>query len=412
MKMSGSRFLWIAASLWALTAVAGVVLGGDWPQFFGPHRDGASEEIIALKWPAGAPKVRWHEAAGQGFSGPVIVGGKVILFTREGDQEVLKCRDAATGKAIWQQDLPTAYVDDFGFDEGPRATPLVVDGRVYALGAAGMIRCVTLADGKLVWKSDAAAAFSAGKGFFGFASSPVALKGAIVFQVGGDGATLAAFEPATGKVLWKTGSHEAGYASPAVLISDGKERVISFDREGLSVIDGQSGSELYQFHWRSRMGPSVNAASPVLDGGRVFLTASYGTGAVLLEPKKDGYEKVWSDGECLAAHFTTPVLVDGNLYGYHGRQEQGQELRCVELNTGKVRWSDSGFGTGSVIRCGKTLVLLKESGELVLAEASPESFKPLTQAQVAGSGVRALPALADGCLYLRDKRQLYCLEMR
>ncbi|HTI69626.1 MAG TPA: PQQ-binding-like beta-propeller repeat protein [Candidatus Limnocylindria bacterium] len=392
----------VARSAWA----------GDWPQFFGPHRDGSTEESLAVEWPGGSPKTRWHEAVGQGFSGPVVRGGKVILFTREGDQEVLKCRDTTTGKTVWQQALPTSYTDDFGFDEGPRATPLIVGDCVYAMGAAGHIRCVSFADGKLQWQKDAAKEFSAGKGYFGFACSPVSVTNAVVFQVGGEAATLVALEPATGKLLWKSGSHEAGYASPRVVVKEGRERLLSFDREGLSVIEGRTGVELFQFHWRARMAASVNAASPVLDGERVFLTASYGTGAVLLKPVKDTYEAVWSDQEGLSAHFTTPVLYQGHLYGYHGRQEQGQELRCIDLETGKVRWSEPQFGTGSVIRSGSLLVLVKESGELVLAKADPAGLRPLAQSQIVGSGVRALPALSDGCLYVRDKRQLHCIELK
>ena len=395
-----------------LLAVECTTRATDWPQFLGPTRDGVSDESVAVQWSGGAPKVRWHEMVGQGFSAPVVVGDKVILFTRDGNEEVLICRDAATGKSMWKQSLPTTYTDDFGFDEGPRSTPLVVNGRVYVMGAAGVIRCVDLADGTLKWKNDAATSFAAGKGFFGFATSPVALKNAVVFQVGGKGATLVGFDPATGKVLWKAGSHESGYASPMVMHQNGRERLIAFDREGLLVLEGGTGAELFQYHWRSRMGPSVNAASPVLDGGRVFLTASYGTGAVLLKPKQEEFEPVWTDHDCLAAHFTTPVLFEANLYGYHGRQEEGQELRCVELETGKVRWSEPGFGTGSVIRSGKTLLLVKETGELVMAEASPEKFKPLVQAQIAGSGVRALPALSGGALYVRDKKQLYCVEVK
>ena len=411
MKLYACRW-WCLATVVCLWSVPKTTFAGDWPQFLGAQRNGVSEESVAVQWPGGAPKVRWHEAVGQGFSAPVVVGNRTILFTREGDEEVLNCRETATGKSVWKHSLKTTYTDDFGFDEGPRSTPLVVDGRVFAMGAAGVIRCVDLKDGSLQWKNDAAVTFSAGKGFFGFATSPVALKNAVVFQVGGKGATLVAFEPASGKVLWKTGSHESGYASPNVMRQDGREKVIAFDREGLLVLDGVSGSEIFQFHWRSRMGPSVNAASPVLDGGRVFLTASYGTGAVLLKPKLEEFEPVWSDHDCLAAHFTTPVLFEGNLYGYHGRQEEGQELRCVDLETGKVRWSEPGFGTGSVIRCGKTLLLLKETGELVLAVASPDKFTPLAQAQVAGSGVRALPALSEGAFYVRDKKQLYCVEVR
>jgi outer membrane protein assembly factor BamB len=385
---------------------------GDWPQFLGPHRNGVSDESVTTNWPSDGPKIRWRQKTAKGFSGPVVIGDKVILFSREGDEEILICRETAKGGKTWEQRLPTAYVDDFGFDEGPRATPAVADGKVFAIGAAGQIRCVSLADGGLLWKLNAAELFRAEKGFFGFACSPVVLGDKVIFQVGGNGGTLVALETKSGKLLWKFGSDEAGYASPLVAEFGKQTRIVSFHREGLSILDPESGKETFRFPWRSRMNASVNAASPLVDHGRVFLTASYGTGAVLLAPVGNAFESTWSGYESLSAHFVTPVICDGFLYGYHGRTEEGPELRCVELATGKVRWRKEGFGSGSVTLAGHVLILVRESGELDLADASPDAFRVLAQTQAAGSGARALPALANGCLYVRDKNQLTCLEVR
>jgi len=259
---------------------------------------------------------------------------------------------------------------------------------------------------------DAAGRFGASKGFFGFSCSPVVVGEKVIVQVGGSSGTLVALEAKTGRVLWKSGKDESGYASPLVAKLGNQTSVVSFNREGLSILDPESGKQTFSFHWRSRMNESVNAASPLVDAGRVFLTACYDTGAVLLAPKGDGFETLWSGYDSLSAHFATPVLAKGFLYGYHDRFEHGPELRCIELETGKVRWRAEGFGSGSATLSRGSLVLVKETGELVIAEATPDAFRPIVQAQIAGTGTRALPAIANGCLYVRDKNQLVCVEMR
>jgi hypothetical protein len=155
----------------------------------------------------------------------------------------------------------------------------------------------------------------------------------------------------------------------------------------------------------------VNAASPIGVGDGVFLTSSYGTGAVLLKPDGNTLRVAWSGDEALSAHFATPVLVDGFLYGFHGRQEGGPDFRCIEAATGKVRWSWDRIGSGSVQAAGRTLVLLMESGEVRVLEANPEKRLEKGRFQAAGSGARALPAMARGRFLLRDRSHLLCLEV-
>lgn len=407
-----SRF--VSAGLVALGFVVSgqnMVLGGDWPQFLGPDRNGVSPESIATTFPKDGPAVLWKTKAGEGFSGPVVAGGTTYLFHREGEREVVSAYDSTNGKPRWRNELPTSYSDDFGMGDGPKATPAVANNRIFAFGPAGHLRAVSTEDGKLLWQLDCAKRFGAEKGFFGFASSPLAIADRVIVQVGGDGAGVVAFASADGKVLWKSGSDEAGYGSPAPLVADGKTNVICFNRAGAVALDLTTGAEVFRFPWRSRMNASVNAASPVVSKAGVFVTASYGTGAALFKPAKGDIEPLWSGDESLSAHFATPVETGGFLYGFHGRQESGPDFRCVELATGNVRWSLNGFGSGSVLRAGGQLLVMMESGELRLF--SPNPGKPLETArfQICGSGTRALPALADGRLYVRDRANLICLKM-
>jgi outer membrane protein assembly factor BamB len=172
------------------------------------------------------------------------------------------------------------------------------------------------------------------------------------------------------------------------------------------------GKERFSHPWRSRMNASVNAASPLVVGDEILLTASYDTGAILLRRRGEALTTVWSGDESLSAHYATPVVRDGFLYGFHGRQERGPEFRCVEWATGRIRWSESGLGAGTVALAGDRLVLLMESGELILVRAEPAAFTTLARVQVVGRVTRAPFALADGYLYARDSRQWVCLDLR
>lgn len=353
----------------------------------------------------------WRVKVGDGFSGPVVADGVTYLFTREGDREVLSAYDSTNGKPRWKNELPTSYSDDFGMGDGPKATPAVAGGRVFAFGPAGQLRAVSVSDGKLLWQFDCAKRFGADKGFFGFASSPLAVADRVVVQAGGEGAGIVAFAGADGKVLWKTGSDEAGYGSPVPLVMDGRTNVLCFNRAGAVALDLATGAEAFRFPWRSRMNASVNAASPVVSKAGVLVTASYGTGAAFFKPAKGTVESLWSGDESISAHFATPVEAGGFLYGFHGRQESGPDFRCVELSTGKVRWSLNAFGSGSVLRAGERLLVLTEKGELAVFATNPAKAEELGRYQVAGNGSRAVPALADGRLYLRDRANLICLKV-
>lgn len=398
----------------------------DWPQFLGPTRDGVYHgPPIAPAFPPGGPKVVWKMNVGQGFAGPAVSDGKLILFHRVGDKERVECLDAKSGKPLWAGEYPTTYQDDFGFDEGPRATPAVAGGKVYTFGANGLLCGWDLASGKQLWSVDTREKFAAAKGYFGPACSPLVEGKAVVQIVGGPaGAGVVAFDKDTGAVLWQATNDAAGYASPAAATIGGKRCVLAFNRAGLTSIDAAAGTVLWRFPWRARIDASVNAATPlVIDdpkhdaaGPLVFLSASYNTGAVLLrpDPKDAGKppEKVWSGDDSMSNHYATSVYHDGFLYGYHGRQEQGPSLRCVELKTGKVRWDEDGFGAGTVGLAGDSLVLMTEKGQVVLAPASPDGFKPAGKAQVLPFEVRAHPALADGMLYARSKDRLVCVNLR
>jgi outer membrane protein assembly factor BamB len=394
--------------LFALFLLWGAVVlapAQDWPQHLGPTRDG----VYAGELPA--RRVAWTKEVGQGFSAPVVAGGKLILFHRLRDRETVQCFDAKTGRQLWSYDYPTRYRDDFGFDEGPRATPAISGGRVYTFGAEGALHALDFATGKKLWSVDTREKFGAAKGFFGAANSPLVDGGRVLLNVGGAKSSgIVAFNAENGNVQWTATDDGASYSAPVIATIGGAPHALFFTRNGLVDLDPSSAKVRFSFRWRSRNDASVNAAVPLVIGDLVFLSASYGTGATVLRIEGDKPKQLWASDDALSNHYATSVHRDGYLYGYHGRQEYGQSLRCIELKTGKVMWNVDGFGAGTVTLARDRLVLLRENGELVMAPASPKEFKPAAKVQVLPATVRSYPALADGRLYARNEKTLACLE--
>ncbi len=385
----------------------------DWPQLLGPNRDGRSPETgLRDGWAASGPPVVWEKPAGAGFSGPVVAGERLVFVHRLENVEVVACLDAATGKEQWHFDYPTAYVDDFGFDEGPRSTPVIAGERVYTLGAEGRLHCLDLRTGAKAWSRALATDYGVRKSYFGVGTSPVVEGDLLLVNVGGPNAGIVGLDRETGKEIWRATNHDASYSSPVVATLGGRRTGVFFTREGIVLLEPKTGRVTYQKHWRARINASVNAATPLVAGDVVFVSASYGTGAIALRARPDGVDELWKSDDVLSAHYSTGVIDRGFVYGFDGRQEEGARLRCIELQTGKVRWTQEGFGCGSVILADGKLILLSEKGELVLAEANPDAYKEKARAAVLGNPVRSPIALADGRLYARDGKKLVCWNLR
>jgi len=405
------RIAWAVAAALAATVVTQAA--NDWPQYLGPSRNGIyAGPALADTWGANGPKVVWRKQVGQGFAGPAVVGNRVILFHRVGNEEVLESLDAATGNSMWRYAYPTRYRDDFGFDEGPRAVPVVDDGVIYTFGAEGQLHAVDLAKGTRLWSEDTMKRFGVPKGFFGAAGSPLVEGGRVIANVGGDKAGIVAFEAKTGKVLWTATDDDASYSSGVAATIGGRRLGVFLTRDSLVGLDPASGMVQFQRRWRARIAASVNAATPIIVGDEIFVSAQYGPGAGVLRVNGSQLTDVWTSDDALSNHYATSVFYNGYLYGFHGRQEFGPSFRAVEFQTGTVKWSQEQFRAGSVLLAGDRLLITREGGELVLASASPQAFKPIARAQILQGVVRPYPALADGLLYIRNENTLVCLDLR
>jgi outer membrane protein assembly factor BamB len=402
------RLIALVILLMPLTARA-----DDWPQFLGPTRNGVSaEKGLAASWPKSGPPVVWQRDVGEGYGGPVIAGARLILFHRVGNEEVVECLNASSGKPLWKHAYPTNYSDMLGKGDGPRSTPVIAAGRVITLGAEGVLTCLDLEKGTRLFSQSLHTDYKVPASYFGVGTSPVVDGDLILVNVGGKKAGIVAFTIA-GREAWKATDDGASYSSPVVTTAGNERLAVFFTRQGVALLDAKSGAVRHQQRWRARYDASVNAATPLVIGEQLFFSTCYETGALLLKLQPDGNAReLWQGEDVMDCHYNTPVYHDGHLYGFHGRQERGADFRCVDLKTKKVAWEKARYGCGSLILAEGKLVVLTESGDLVLVEATPAAYRELARARVFDAGpCRAQPALAGGKLYARDQKKLICFNL-
>ena len=388
----------------------------DWPQFLGPRRDSTSlDKGLLDTFPKEGPRLVWQREVGEGYSGPIIAGDKLILFHRVGNDEVVECLSADSGKLVWKTAYPIEYTDTLGKGDGPRSTPVVSGDKVITLGAEGTLTCLTLDAGKKIWSRSLTGEYKTQLGYFGIGTSPVVEQNFVLVNVGGPKAGIVAFDLESGKEVWKATGDGGSYSSPVVCTVDGTRLTIFFTRNGAVVLDPKTGDIRYQKRWRARIDASVNAATPIVIGNFAFLSTSYDTGALLLKLRKDGADEVWTDENVMSNHYNTCVYHDGHLYGFDGRVDSriAPTFRCVELKSKKVKWEKEDFGNGSMILADGRLILLTEKGDLCLVQTTPAAFRESARARLFDAGpCRAHIALANGQLYARDQKKLVCVDLK
>jgi outer membrane protein assembly factor BamB len=416
--------------------------GTDWPRFLGPTGDSVStEKGIVNPWPKEGPRIVWEKKVGSGYAMPTISRGRLFLFDRVRSRARLSCLKSETGEELWTFEYRTDYVDSYGYNNGPRCSPVVDGERVYLYGPEGMLHCVRVTDGKLVWKLNTMAEFGVIQNFFGVGSTPVVEGDLLLVQVGGspkgsedvdfarlkgNGSGLVAFDKYTGEVKYKTTDELASYASPVLATIDKKRWCFLFARGGLVGLDPANGKVEFRYPWRAKILESVNASNPVVVGDQVFISETYGPGSALLKVKPGACEEVWTDAKNgrdknMQCHWNTPIPVDGYLYGCSGRHDSNAELRCIELATGKVMWSVPDLTRTSLLLVDGHFVCLAEDGVLSLLKVNPKRHEEVSSVilQSKDDAPRnllqkpcwAAPILSHGLLYVRGNDRVACLEL-
>lgn len=409
--MLGLRTL-LAGLLWATVAQA-----GDWPQWLGPHRDGSSSETVAA-W-KDAPKVLWRQPVGEGNSSPVVAQGRVFVHAKvkDKDEEQVTAFDATTGKLLWQTVQPRAAFKSL-YGNGPRATPAVQGDRLYTFGITGVLHCLETRLGKPVWEVNTLKEFGADNLFFGMSCSPLVEGNHVLVNVGGQGASVVAFDQDTGTVAWKALDDKASYSSPIAFGRDPERQVVFLTREGLVSLNPKDGSLFWRFPMVDLLFES--SSTPVRIGDMLVASSiTYGSVGVRLEMKdgKPNATRVWKN-DALTCYFSTPVAVGtDHLYLVSGTKpptlSPQATLHCIDARTGKELWHKSKVGKyhAALLRTGdQKLLLLEEAGNLALLDPNPKEYRELARAKICGE-TWAHPTLANGRLYVRDAQEIICLQL-
>ncbi|MBI1176918.1 PQQ-binding-like beta-propeller repeat protein [bacterium] len=444
----------LRATLFLLAATASSALASDWPHFLGPQSNSTSTETgLVDSIPASGLPIIWRKEIGPGYGAPSIREGKLVIYHRIKNEEITEALDPATGKTLWRQSNPSSYVDPYGYNNGPRSTPLLTSDRCYTFGAEGLLSCLNLADGSVVWRRDTAKEFNVPEAFFGVGSTPLLDGNLLITMVGAQtNSGVVAFDATTGKtvwesvgaenwtgqpmygwpgertVVWKTWDKQASYSSPVAATIQGKRVVLCLMRQGLVALDAATGKVFDSFWFRATVNESVNAMNPVVSGNFVFISAAYyHIGSVLLEMTPDmKFKQVWRS-TVLELHWNTPILNDDYLYAFSGRDEPDAMFRCVNFKTGEMMWSRDEmahkrpphgtelqvFGRGSAILAEGKLFVIGEGGMLGLFKPNPKQIEEVSRWQVPDFGYPcwAAPVLSNKRLYLRNESQLVCLDV-
>jgi outer membrane protein assembly factor BamB len=407
----------------SLLSIGGPPRTGEWPQWRGPNRDGLSTEVGLLReWPEGGPTKLWEVQIGRGFSSVAVSGGRVYTMIQEGPAwaggengpppgiESVVCWDAATGREKWRFSYPNRFDERFG--SGPRSTPAVDDGLVYAVGPTGTFHCLRADTGSVVWRHDLLQEFGAEQPRYGMAFSPLIEGDLVITTPGGPGGGVAAFHKKTGKLVWKALDEPMGYSSPVATSAAGARQVLVLTNTALVSLSPKDGSVYWRYPWEAPGGHNI--ATPIAFGDYVFLSSAYGKGCGLIEISAGeggalGASSVYEHNR-MRNYFASSVRYKDHLYGF-----DNSTLTCMEVRTGKVVWREGGhrgLKKGSLTIANGQLIVLGEYGRLALAEATPEGYVEKSWCQVSPNKCWTVPVLAGGRLYVRDEGRLVCLALR
>jgi outer membrane protein assembly factor BamB len=438
--------------------------GNDWPIFLGPHGTGVSDETGILdEWPESGPEILWEKRIGKGYSSPSVLGDKVVVHHRQRDIDVIECIRIDDGSPIWKYEYDTDFSDPYGYNNGPRCSPLLTETRCYTFGAQGRLVCLDLESGKLVWEHLTASEWKVPDHFFGAGCTPILEDNLLIVLVGGQpNSGVVAFDAETGKPVWESVGKDTwdgamtdqqrpykwtgdemivSYSSPIIATIHGEKHLLCLMRQGLVSLNPANGNIRFKYWFRARVHESVNAARPVVVDDLIFLSAAYETGAALLRVLPDGenFDVVWRNKRGMSTHWSTPIYQDGCVYGFSGRHEGEAKLQCVDLKSGELLWETNGYdgaptdlrinGTGEVVdatgnpatffgRGSKTAVdgkyiMLGERGTLVLGKLRREKLEQISRATY--KQIRypawAAPVVSHGRLFLRSEDFLLCLNI-
>ncbi len=382
----------------------------DWPQFGGPQRDGiARGERVRSDWSKNPPKQLWKHPVGLGWSSFSIVDRFAFTQEQRGEEEVVVCYNSDTGEQIWAHSDTTRFVSAMGGD-GPRATPTLHDGRLYALGATGILNCLEPSTGKKIWSRNILEDAKVGNAGYGMCASPLVFDDLIVVCPGGKkNSAVAAYNRVSGEPVWAAGSHDAGYASPILAEIGGARHILVYDADGLGGYDPKDGHEMWHFEWVNDT--RNNIVQPIVrEDGTIFISSGYSKGSALLELNRAEenwtVKSRWETPNQFKLKFNGGVYRDGYVYGL----DEGI-LSCYDAAQGKRMWRKGRYRYGQVILLNDLLLVTTDTGEVVLVEISPESANEIARFQAIEGKTWNHPVVNRGRLYIRSEQEAACYDI-
>jgi len=391
------RFMFFLATA---VSVPGAALG-DWPNFRGPTYDGISTETTFKKEHDGALKIVWERDVGSAFSSFAAVGDRIYTCGLADGKQTLLALNAETGEVIWQTPIEDAFRNEFG--DGARATPTVHEGHVYVLGALGRLTCVKADTGEVVW--DRTFTHMPTWAY----SGSVLIEGDLAIASGGsaDGAMIA-LDKRTGKEVWRCDNDAVGYAMPYPFTFEGKRYVAGFMANAALIVEAATGKRVWRMPWKTSW--DVNAAMPIVEGGKLFLTSGYDTGCGLYQLSVAGdrmnTDEIWRS-KVLLNKFQSCVLYQGHLY-----TSDQKSFKCVDSATGDLKWEQRGAKHSPLMLADGHIIMLTEDGELLIGAASPKGFEAKTKAKILSGRCWSVPVLHEGRLYARNLEHVVCIDLR
>jgi len=379
----------------------------DWPQWRGPNRDGSVLAALPAQWPE-ALKKRWEIPVGAGHASPVVSGNRVVVIARQGDEEIVRALDLASGKEIWRAAYPAPYTVNsaaLSHGAGPKSTPAIAGGRVFTLGISGILSAFDLATGKLIWRVPAPAVLPQ----YGAATSPLVDAANVIVHVGGyENGALTSFDAATGKPRWQWKGDGPGSGSPIIATLGGVRQVIAQTQKFLVGLNAATGALLWQLPFTDDF--YQNAFTPIVFQD-LLINAGIDAPLSAIRPKRDGgkwiAETAWTNPQT-PMFMSSPVLIGGTIYGLTMRS-RGQFV-AIDAKSGKTLWNTQGREGENASMLGSPAWLLASTtdGILVVARANPQKYEEVRRYQIAQSATWAHPAITSRSIIVKDVDKLIC----
>ncbi len=383
----------------------------DYPGYLGSNRSGVvAGAQLESDWTAHPPEQLWRRPVGLGWSAFAVLGRNAVTQEQRGENELVVCYDLATGNPLWSHTNLVRFSEPMGGD-GPRATPTIDHGRVYALGATGILDCLDAAAGKLIWTRDTLKEDALPNTYFGKCSSPLLVDDLVVVTGGmAKRSTLLAFRREDGSPVWRAGNDEASFSSPELVTLAGRRQILSVNASTVTGHEPKDGHVLWEYAWANNKWPKC-VQPVVIDGDRVLLSASFNAGCVLLQIKAGAQgelsaTEVWKNRN-MKSEFSNLVVRDGFLYGL----DDGI-LACVDLSTGERKWKDGRYGHGQVMLVNDWLLVQTEPGAVVVVEANPARYHEVTRLNALAAKTWNTPALAGEFLLVRNDQEAACYRLQ